>query len=56
MLIWNSVTILLEEVLDFICDIERIVRNSERSIAETGFLEDLLVFWLVELGVEFLEE
>ena len=51
MLIWNSISILLQEAFNFIRDIMRIMGNCESGIAEAGFLEDGFVLGFEKLRI-----
>ena len=43
MFIWHSVSVLLQEAFRLVRDVDGIVSNSERRVAETRFLEDVLI-------------
>ena len=56
MFVWDGIPVLLDEAFNFIRDIQRVVSDSERGIAETRFLENILVLGLAKLVVKFLQE
>jgi hypothetical protein len=56
MLVGNSVTILLQKPFSFVRNIESVVCNGERCVAEPRLFENIFRFGLCNLGVELLEE
>lgn len=56
MLVRNCVPVLLEEALDLVRDVERVVRNRECRVTKSRLLEHLRVLRLAELVVQFLQE
>ena len=56
MLVGDSISVLLQETLDLVCDIEGIMGNREGRVTEARLLEDVLVLGLHELIVQLLKE
>ena len=56
MLVWHGVPILLDEAINLICDIDRIMSDSERGVTKPRLLENVFVLQFVKLGVKLLEE
>jgi len=56
MLVRHCVPILFDEPIGLIRNIDSVMSNRERSVAESRFLEDVLVLWFIELCVKLLEE
>ena len=56
MLVRNRIPVLLQETLDLVRDIERVMCDCERGLSEARLLEDLLVLGLVQLVVQLLQE
>ena len=56
MFIRDGISVLLQETFSFISDIQSVVSNSECRVAETRFLENILVLGLAKLVVKFLQE
>ena len=51
MFIRHGVSVLLQEAFRLVRDVDGIVSNSERGVAETRFLEDVLILRFDELLV-----
>ncbi len=51
MFIRHGVSVLLQETFRLVRDVDGIVSNSERRVAETRFLEDILILRFDELLV-----
>jgi hypothetical protein len=52
----HGVSVFLQEPFRFVRDVDGIVNNSERRVAETRFLKDVLILRFDELLVQFLKE
>lgn len=56
MFVRYGVPVLLQEAFRLVRDVDGIVGNSERRVAETRFLEDVLILRFDELLVQLLKE